>query len=370
MRILIVSGQSSTLQNATALATACHAASTGLRVLVVGSGPSGLMGELLGETVKSHPTEVVENLAVMELVSLDEFDRQWKWLCDQPRFGITGRVRDIQPDEIPSFPGMDEIASLLVMNRAALSEAFDLVVFGGTTMESLLRGLTMRDMIRWIVRLVSGLDRGPGASRTSQDVAILPGSILNTLSSAGLLQDLRTSLERYCTWLDARVGTKVRLVFPAEEMSTPMLRYAMNGFGLYGMEVDAIFARGEEDGLDSSLRETLESLLVFHTLPLKPTDFAGWAERGKVLYESRQAGLDLPKVEGPDEAPPVFPFRKEVRLHIPLLDAKSLDIGVASEEVVVRLGPFRRHLLVAGMERGGQLRAKIEGETLRLWVES
>ena len=60
---------------------------------------------------------------------------------------------------------------------------------------------------------------------------------------------------------------------------------------------------------------------------------------------------------------------REVQLAIPFLDPQQLDIAVASEEVVVRLGQQRRHVLLPGLVEGGRLRARVEGEILRLWVE-
>lgn len=370
MHTLFFSGQSSILQNAAALATACHAAEQGLRVLLIGTGAPGLLSELTQQSITSSPESIGTNLSVMELVTLDEFDKRWEFLKSEPRYGITGRVNEIQADEIPSFPAMDEIASLIVVEREALTGSYDLIIFGGTTLDSLLRGITMRDMIRWIVRLVSGLDRGPGASITSQNTAILPGNILNTLSSAGLLQDLRVALEKSHTWFNGSIGTRVRLIFPADELTTAMLRYALNGFGLYGMDVDTVIARGDTLHLDSAVQSALESRLVTHTLPITPANISEWAARGKQLYAHRSGDMGLPQQEEPTPIPPPIIERNEVRLTIPLLNSKSLDIAVASEEVIVRIGAFRRHLLVSGMERGGKLRAKIEGETLRLWVES
>jgi anion-transporting ArsA/GET3 family ATPase len=213
------------------------------------------MSKLIGETLKENPTEIETNLAAMELGTLEEMRKRWEALCNNPRMGITGRLREIQADEIPSFPGMDEIAALLVINQAALSDAFDLVVFGGTTIDSLINGITLRDMIRWIVRLVSGLDRGPGTSRSSQDVALLAGAgaFINTVSSAGLLQDLRVSLDRYCTWFDADVGTRVRLVMPAEELHFAGLRSIFHRFGLYGMQIDTLIARSGDVGIEDDV---------------------------------------------------------------------------------------------------------------------
>jgi hypothetical protein len=60
---------------------------------------------------------------------------------------------------------------------------------------------------------------------------------------------------------------------------------------------------------------------------------------------------------------------REVRLYIPFMDPKRLDLALVSEEVVVRLGEQRRHILLPGIAEGGRLRARVEGEILRLWVE-
>ncbi|HMQ35007.1 MAG TPA: ATPase, partial [Chloroflexaceae bacterium] len=73
-----------------------------------------------------------------------------------------------------------------------------------------------------------------------------------------------------------------------------------------------------------------------------------------------------------DPAAPARPAanEREVRLAIPFLDAKLLDIALASEEVVVRHGQLRRHVLLPGLVSGGRLRAKVDpDEVLRLWVE-
>jgi arsenite/tail-anchored protein-transporting ATPase len=75
---------------------------------------------------------------------------------------------------------------------------------------------------------------------------------------------------------------------------------------------------------------------------------------------------------GPGVAPrstPPRPPAGELRLGIPFLDPRQLDVAVASEEIVLQLGSLRRHLVLPGLLEGGRLRAKVEGELLRLWVE-
>jgi hypothetical protein len=96
-------------------------------------------------------------------------------------------------------------------------------------------------------------------------------------------------------------------------------------------------------------------------LPTTPANRDAWALRGAACYS------DGP-VLGPAGTTATIGER-EVRLAIPFLDPAGLDIAVASEEVVVRLGQQRRHLLLPGLVEGGRLRARVEGEILRLWID-
>ncbi|NJN65545.1 MAG: ATPase [Chloroflexaceae bacterium] len=369
MHLLIISSQSSTFQHATALATACHAAAVGQRVLLIGAGPSGLLGQLLGQPLDSTPREVSPNLRAMELVAVEELSRGWEALRTGSTIPVPSRLREIEKDELPGFPGMDEIAALVVAARAAREEALDLIVLGGPTTDCLLRSITLRDTARWLLRLIGGLDRGPGKSLSSQEKALLPLSLLAP-NAASMLQELRVLLERYGGWLDASTGTRIRLVMPAEEVSVPVMRHVMGGMGLYGLEVDAVFVHGDEADVDPVVHQKLGPTMTPFLIPVTPASLEEWAHRGAYLYEKRAAGLGLPEPSERSTFPPLAVEQRQVRLHIPFLEAKSLDIGISSEEVIVRMGQFRRHLLVAEIGQGGRLRAAVEGETLRLWVEA
>lgn len=371
MQLILVSGQSSTLQQAAALATASYAAKKGRRVLVVGTGPVSLLSHLLHRPpdapISHHPTPIAPNLDAMDLVAIEQLDRGWEELLHQASGRVPAQLLHIRKDELPSFPGMDEVASLLVANRMAKMGTYDLIVYSGTTIDSLLRGMSLRDTIRWFVRLIGGLDRGPGRSQRSLETALLPISILSA-STHALLQDIRIVFEQYTNWLSANAGTRIRLVFSASDISLPMMRHVLGGAGLYGLHVDAILVHGDLDTIDHAVRERCHSLFVPLPFSPTPTDIAGWAERGTMLYDHLPEDLRTPKQTR--RGPPPLIASGPIRLHIPFLDRKSLDIGVASEEVIVRMGPFRRHLLVPGMEReGAKLRARTEGEFLHLWVE-
>ncbi len=369
MRLLIISGEGNTLQSAAALATACYAAQTGLRVLLASAGPTHRIGELMGQKLGTRPLEIDAHLAAMEACAVDELGERWEEL--QPLFqsGVMGWLRDISSDELPSFPGMDTIAAMLIVDRAAKTKQFDLVVLDGPTTDNLLRAITLPDTLRWLVRLLFGIDRGTGRSRSSEASALLPVAILPSGTSAPL-QDLRVVLEQYRERLYASSGTRVRLALTTEELDLPSLYQSLSGLGLYGAEVDTLLVHGNGRELNPKVVEVFTPRpnafrpdLLLESIPVTQTERTGWAERGEQLYARRESGLALPEISEPETS------QHACFLHIPFLDPHRLDIAVANEEVIVRIDQFRRHLLLPGLVGGGRLRAKVEGETLRLWVE-
>lgn len=369
MKLLVFSGFSQLQQSAAALASACHAARRGQRVLLASVGPAHLAGALLGQSLGPRPLELEPHLAAMEISPLDEVGQRWDDLRPTLRSGLAARVRDIGPEEIPAFPGMDAIGGLLVAEKARRTGRFDLVVLDGPPPDGLVRALTLPDVLRWFIRLVFGLDRGPGRSRSSQEVALIPATLIPS-STFAPLQDLRVELEAQRARLDAGTGTRVRLVLSPGELMMPGVRSTLTALGLYGMASDELVVAGERAAVSAEARSEFSHeasrarpLLRIGALPTEPAGRDAWALRGAALYDDGE-------VFDPAASARTAAGERELRLHIPFLDPKALDIALASEEVVVQLGQLRRHVLLPGLAAGGRLRAKVDpDEVLRLWVE-
>ncbi|WP_298818271.1 ArsA family ATPase [Chloroflexus sp.] len=367
MRTLIFSAHHQLQQSATALATACHAARRGYRTLLASSGPGHLIGHLLHQTLGSRPLELEPNLAAMEIHPHEEVARRWEQVRPSLRSGLVARLRDLGADELPAFPGIDAVAAMLVAERARQSGRFDLLILDGPSPDSLIRALTLPDVLRWAVRLIFGLDRGPGKSRASQEQAMIPAAIVAPSATAPL-QELRIELEQQRARLETDSGARVRMVVLPPELRLPPLRTALTAFGLFGLASDEVIVNGLPEQVDAESRhdfshETSRArpLLRIGQLDLTPTDRDTWALRGAALYRDGDIFVAEP--------PRPTSTERDLRLLIPFIDPKALDIAVASEEVVVQLGQLRRHVLLPGLVDGGRLRARVEGELLRLWVE-
>jgi anion-transporting ArsA/GET3 family ATPase len=367
MRILIFSAYNQLHQSAAALATAFHAARRGTRVLLASSGPTHLLSAMLGQSLGPRPLELEHNLAAIEIGAIEELGARWDQIRPGFRSGLAARLRDIGSDELPAFPGMDAVGALLVAERARKTGRFDLLVLDGPAPTTLIGALALPDALRWLTRLVFGLDRGAGRSRSSQEQAIVPAALIAP-SAIAPLQDLRVVLEEQRATLEAGTGTRVRFVAMPEELHYPHLRAALTALGVYGLAADEIIVPADPALVDLEVRHEFSAEagpvrphLRIGALPHSHAVADEWALRGAALYRDGDVLTELPK------PPPHDP--RELRLAIPFLDPKTLDVAVASEEVVLRLGQVRRHILLPGLIEGGRLRARVEGESLRLWVE-
>lgn len=364
MQLLIFTGTTQLNRAAAVLATAAAAARAGQRVLVASMGPLHTIGALLNTQLGPRPLELEPNLAAMEIVAIDEAGQRWDAERPNLRSGLAARLKDIGADEIPSFPGLDAVGTVLVAERAAQSGRFDLLIIDGPAPDGLVRALSLPDLLRWMVRLAFGIDRGPGKSRASQEAAMLPAALIGPTALAPL-QDLRVTLEKQRARLEGTAGTRVRLVLDAVELGRSATRDALIGMGLYGLELDQVIVVGQ-GGLDEAARQNFSNgpnrpPLLAGALANSPTTVAGWAERGAALYGAGSLA--------PQGVSRTASSEREIKLHVPFIDAKALDVAMASEELVLRLGQFRRHLLLPALAAGGKLRARVDNEVLRLWVE-
>lgn len=369
MKILGFGGFNQNQQSAAAIATACHAARRGQRVLLASVGPGHLLGTLIGQSLGPRPLELEPHLAAMEISPVDELGNRWDEVRPSMRSGLAARLREIGPEELPAFPGIPAISGLLVAEKAQKSGRFDLVVLDGPSPDGLIQALTLPDALRWLIRLVFGLDRGPGRSRSSQEASLIPAAVLAPGVLAPL-QDLRIELERQRSSIEAKSGARARLVLSPEELMQPPIRGALTALGLYGIATDELIVIGDRSAVSDEARrefspETSRArpTLRINQLPTSPANRDTWALRGAALYNDSEV-FDPATAARPDES------GREVRLEIPFLDSKLLDIALASEEVVIRHGELRRHLLLPGIVSGGRMRAKVDpDEVLRLWVE-
>ncbi len=369
MQTLIFTGPASA--NALAAAATAAAASAGARVLLASVGPSHPAAAMAGAEPAPEPRTIAPGLDLWCLDPLADLAAIWEALRVPGGPPVVG-------DELPIMPGSDLFLAAARLRK--LDGVYDLACVDAGPPEALLRSLGAPDTFRWLVRLMIGLDRGPGRSSASVARALVPTSLLPMAGDwLGRIQDGRVQLEALRDQMVSPARVKVRYVMGADRGSLEAARVALPALQLFGLAVECLVAGPRlpqglaEAGLAALAAEQAaavdEAGAIFHGRPVysleaaaTPGEVAALAAIGARLY-----GEDSP-LPGPPPALPVEvsgPPEPSVRLNLPGLPREQLGLTLSGDELIIRAGPYRRHLLLPeGLRGTASIKAARQGETL------
>src|SRR5262249_11736247 len=258
-----------------------------------------------------------------------------------------------------------------LMRLRDLAPHYDLVVLDAGPHDLLLRALALPDGLRWTVRQLFGLDRGPGRSAASVARAALPTSLIPSEALASI-QDIGVQAERLRGLLNAR-GASARYVLRPDRAGLEEARLAIPALQLHGLAVPALIAGPLlPEGLDgTALAEHVsqqqairaEAAAIWPGRPLSPLALHAGAP-GLAALGALGAQLDI------GTAPPITPIAETwqgapaMAIELPGLPKNALQLTLSGDELIVRIGAYRRHILLAQGLRGGAIKATREGEYL------
>lgn len=370
MQTLLFTGPSGA--NALAVAaTAAAAAADGARVLLASVGPSHPVAALAGAPAANEPQPIAPNLDLWCLDPLADLAALWSAIKPPGGPPVVG-------DELPLIPGSDLFLAATRLRK--LEPAYDLACVDVGPSDALLRSLGAPDTFRWLVRIFLGLDRGPGRSSGSVARAIVPTSLLPMMSDwLSRVQDARVQLELLRDEMTSPSLVQVRYVMRPDRGGLDEARIAVPALQLFGLAVECLVAgpilppdlRGSSLAamLDEQQAVLAEAGSVFHGRAIyslgagaTPGGAAALAALGVALY-----GEDSPLPGPPVETPIALsgPPEPAVALSLPGLPRELLGLTLSGDELIVKAGPYRRHLLLPEGLRGmTAIKASRQGETL------
>jgi hypothetical protein len=231
-----------------------------------------------------------------------------------------------------------------------------------------------------VLRLLLGIDRGPGRSSASVARALIPtGLIPFPMEWVGQVQDARVDLERLRDETIDPAAVRVRYLLRADRGGLAEARQALPALQLFGLAVDAVVAGpllpegaswlALEDLAAEQAAVAAEAAALFAPRPLlrlsagaTPRDATALAAVGADLYAGADP-LDLPEPAAPLRlGGPPDPF---VALSLPGLRREELGLTLSGDELIVRAGPYRRHILLPDGLRGStNIKAARQGDEL------
>ena len=387
MRIILYSGKGGVGKTSISAATGLDLARRGYRTLVMSVDPAHSLSDSfdLEKRLLDHEAgrlvPVSKNLWIQEVDVQEEITRHWDsvYAYVSALLNVSGLEKTLA-EELAIFPGMEEVSSLLYVNEYIRDKKFDVMLLDCAPTGESLRFVSIPTTLEWYMSKVFKLERR---------VARLVRPMLNTITSVPLpqedyfknIEDLHQQLSGIDKLLaDAKVTT-VRLVTNPEKVVLKETQRAFTYFCLYGLTVDAvivnrIFPEEAGGGYFSAWKETqqrwIESIEEFFApvpvwrVPYFQDEVLG-VERlnklAKVLFGSRD-----PAKQYFHEAP--YRFRKvndryEIRLRLPFVSSRDVDLYKKDEDLIVRLGSFKRHIsLPQRMMRCEPLGARVKNGEL------
>jgi anion-transporting ArsA/GET3 family ATPase len=363
--ILIFTGSAGPGIATAAAAAAVRAASQGRRALLFSLTPANSLSALLGLAVGAAPAPIAPGLDALALDAPAALATAW----DQGRARLPAPLSQIAGDELPLLPGLELLFGL--MRLSELAPRYDLVALDAGAHDLLLRALALPDGLRWMVRNLFGLDRGPGRSAASVARAALPTSFIPSDALASI-QEMRVQAERLRELLHAPSAV-ARYVLRPDHAALEEARLAVPALQLHGLAVAALIAGPL---LPEGLAETPLAGLAAQQDAIRAEAAAIWPGRPIARLELHTgepalAALGRLGAQAEAAAPPAAnPIAEEwqgapaVAIELPGLPKNALQLTLSGDELIVRMGAYRRHILLPERLRGGAIRAAREGDYL------
>ncbi|RMH01139.1 MAG: ArsA family ATPase [Chloroflexi bacterium] len=362
MRIILYLGKGGVGKTTMAAATAVRSAELGYKTLVASTDIAHSLADSLDMPLGDKPVQVAENLWAQEISVVADIHNYW----DTLQGFVAGLLADgrglsnVVADELSAFPGMDEIVSLLHINKQAKERHFDRVIIDAAPTGETIRLLTMPDTFRWyaghISRAQSGVVKAlrPFAGRFLQG----PAEILEALTR---LDEATAELRQTLSNPDI---SSYRVVLQPEKMVVREAERAISYLGLFNYPVDSviinrILPESADEGAFYRQRREIQQKYIrmiednFRPLPLwyapyyshevvgvaalsrLAVDCFGEHDPGSIFYR----GILQEVTETADGA-------YLLRIPLPFVEGSQVRLRKRGDEMFITIGNFKREMIL------------------------
>jgi arsenite/tail-anchored protein-transporting ATPase len=361
MRIILYLGKGGVGKTTVAAATALRSAELGYKTLVASTDIAHSLADSLDMPLGDKPVEVAENLWAQEISVVADIYNYWDTLQEFASGLIVGKgLNRVVADELSAFPGMDEIVSLLHINKQATERNFDRLIVDAAPTGETIRLLTMPDTFRWYASHLTRMERGvitllrPFAGRLLQT----PAEVMEALRK---LDEATAELRATLSNPDV---SSYRVVVQPERMVVREAERAISYLGLFNYPVDSVIINRilPEEGAESDfyqqrravqekyldIIEATFSPLPLWTAPYYPHEVVGLeslrqlaldtfgdADPGQIFYR----GMLQEVVEGENDT-----FL--LRLPLPFVEGGKVRLRKRGDEMFITIGNFKREMIL------------------------
>jgi arsenite-transporting ATPase len=389
MRIIMFAGKGGVGKTSIASATGLKAAGAGYKTLIMSLDIAHSLSDIfsldkgLMDKNKGIPFKIEDKLWIQELDIQEEIQRNWgdvhKYIAS---LFHTAGLNEILAEELAILPGMEEVSSLLYINRYVQEDDFDVIILDCAPTGESLRFISIPATLEWYISKIFKIERKvvsyirPVAKRFS-DVPLPEDDYFKAL------ENLFVRLDGVDNILTDPAITTVRLVTNPEKIVLKETQRSFLYFSLYKLCIDAIVMNRilpgtiEEtyfhDWKESQRRYLELADEYFSPVPIFPV----------LLSQNEPLGMERLKQFGEDiygEQDPTEHFYTErpyefsqkdgkliIKIKLPFITKEEVELHRLPEEMVIRVGGFKRHILLPRyVSTYKDVTAKIDGTCLNI----
>lgn len=389
MRIIFFAGKGGVGKTSVSAATGIKAAEMGYKTVVMSLDVAHSLADIfdlerdLLDKNKGEPIKINDKLYIQELDIQEEIQRYWgdihKYLSS---ILYTTGLDEVLAEELAVLPGMEEISLLLYINKYVKEKEYDVILLDCAPTGESLRFISIPTTLEWYMNKVFKLERTlikyvrPVAKRVV-DIPLPDDDYFQAI------EDLFVKLKGVDQILEDPEITTVRLVTNPEKVVLKETQRAFMYFCLYKMSIDAIIMNRMlpdiikddyfKDWIQGQRYHFDEAKNFFSPVPIFPVDLF----TGEVIgYNAlKQLADQIYKDENPlqrflDHEP--YRLIKEsgkyrLKLKLPFISKKDVELNKLHEELVIRIGGFKRHIMLPRQVASlNVVKAKLEGEYLNV----
>ena len=240
MRVLLFTGKGGVGKTSVSSATALATAASGLRTLVLSTDPAHSLADSFDVPLGPEPTAVAPGLDAVQLDAQARLEDNWRDIQDYLVALLRwSGIGEVQAEELSVLPGLEEIFSLIDVQRFAAQGAYDVIVVDCAPTAETLRLLSLPDALGWYMERIFPVER---------KVARVVRPVLGQMTSMplpddglhGSVEGLYRNLEEVRDLLADTETTSVRLVTNPEKMVVAEARRTYTYLSLFGYHVDAV----------------------------------------------------------------------------------------------------------------------------------
>lgn len=386
MRILLFTGKGGVGKTTVAAGTALRCADLGQRTMVLSTDPAHSLGDAFDVDLGDLAVEVAPNLWGQHLDAQDRMEDSWEDIRHYLEEVLQwGGVDDIEAEELSVVPGLDEVFALSDIKRYASEDRWDTIVVDCAPTAETIRLLSLPTVLAWWMERLFPMGR-----RVNRVVSPLLGQVTG-LPTPG--DEVFGAIERFYDRLDGvkellsdRKVTSARLVVNPERMVVAEARRTFTYLSLFGYSVDAVIAnRLLPDAVSDPWFEIWKQNHVEHLATIEegfapvpvlraelaPHELVG-VERLRAFAETIYGDAD-PGATMADVSP--LEVRRadagdELVVELPFTDKDELVLGRRDGELLIRVGPYRRAILLPdSLQRRSVTDAVLRDGVLRVLFE-